>query len=390
MDYSVNREKMEQAVEALHKHGIDLWLILTSEGSDPCLPLVTGVKTVGPGAFLITAQGGMFAVCSSIDAQDIEESGLFTSVIKYKDGLADTLKDLVVSLDPKRIALNYSTEEHLCDGLTLGRYRWLLEAMEDFKGEFGSSETFLTELRGIKSPEEIRRTKKAIDITLEIYDAVFGRLKAGLTEKQAGELFIEEMAKRNVVNGLDRTLSMPMVLKENISHRQPSDNVIEYGDMVIFDFSVDYEGYVSDIARTVYFLKPDEEDAPEEMHYAFQAAYDAISQAQRALKPGAVGHEVDRVARELLLERGMPEISHATGHQIGRQTHDGGTLLGPRWDRYGSAPYGKVEKNMLFTLEPTIIPGKQPYILLEENLVVTENGSQYLSARQERLVLIRS
>ncbi|THF84562.1 M24 family metallopeptidase [Cohnella fermenti] len=390
MDYSVNREKMEQASEALRKRNIELWLILTSEGSDPCLPLVTGVRTVGPGAFLIAAGGERIAVCSSIDAQDIEESGLFHRVVKYKLSLDEALRDTVLALKPKTIALNYSADEHLCDGLTLGRYRWLMKTMEGFEGEYVSSEPFLTELRSIKTPEEIRRTKKAVDLTLEIYDAVFAKLRVGLTEKQAGELFLDEMRERGVLNGLDRTLSMPMVLKENISHRQPSDRVIEYGDLVIFDYSVDYEGYVSDIARTAYFLRPDEDDAPEAFRFAFRAAYDAISAAREALKPGAIGHEVDGVARRLLLDRGMPEISHATGHQIGRQTHDGGTLLGPRWERYGRAPYGTVSANMIFTLEPTILPGRMPYILLEENLVVTESGSEYLSERQESLALIRS
>ncbi|MDG0811437.1 M24 family metallopeptidase [Cohnella rhizosphaerae] len=390
MDYSVNREKMEQASGALREREIDMWLILTSEGSDPCLPLVTGVRTVGPGAFLILADGRRYALCSAIDAQDIEESGLFDEVYKYAQGLDDTLRETVLRLAPSRIALNYSAGEHLCDGLTLGRYRWLMETLKHFEGEFISSEPFLTELRSIKTPEEIRRTQKAIDITLDIYDAVFGRLKAGMTEQEAGALFLDEMQARGVVNGLDRKLSMPMVLKENISHRQPSDRVIAYGDLVIFDYSVDYEGYVSDIARTVYFLRPDETDAPDDAKYAFQAAYDAISAAQAALKPGAIGHEVDGVARRLLLDRGMPEISHATGHQIGRQTHDGGTLLAPRWERYGQAPYGTVRPGMIFTLEPTILPGKPPYILLEENLVVTETGSAYLSVRQERLALIRS
>ncbi|MEO3945871.1 Xaa-Pro peptidase family protein [Gorillibacterium sp. CAU 1737] len=390
MNYTVNQEKMGQAAKALHERKIDLWLILTSEGSDPCLPLVTGVKTVGPGAFLIAANGARYAVCSSIDAQDIEESGLFQEVIKYSGGLEEALASLVQRLAPSRIALNYSKEEHLCDGLTLGCYRWLMQTLKDYTGEFLSSASFLTELRSIKTPEELRRIRQAIAVTLEIYEAVFQRLQVGMTEKQAGELFLTEMKERGVVNGLDRTLSMPMVLKENIAHRQPSDRVIEPGDLVIFDYSIEYEGYVSDIARTVYFLKEDEEDAPEDARFAFQAAYDAISAAQAALKPGAIGHEVDAVARQFLLERGMPEISHATGHQIGRETHDGGTLLGPRWDRYGQAPYGRIGENMVFTLEPTILPGKPPYILLEENLVVTAEGSEYLSERQKSLVLIRS
>jgi Xaa-Pro aminopeptidase len=386
MDYSVNREKLDQAVACLKKEGIDLWLIVTSEGSDPCLPLVTGVHTVGPGAFAISADGEKTALCSSIDAQDIEESGLFTRVVKYTEGLGPALAALVKSKAPARIALNYSQQDHLCDGLTLGRFRWLKAALAgSFAGEYLSSESFLGELRSIKSPEELRRIKKAIELTLEIYAAVFARLETGLTERKVGMMFREELERRGLESG---TTAMPIVLKGNIAHRLPSDAEILPGDMLIMDFSVAYMGYVSDIARTAYFLKAGEEAAPEAYNRTFRAAYGAISAAKAALKPGALGFEVDMAAREYLLRQGMPEISHATGHQIGRECHDGGTLLGPCWPRYGQAPYGKVEAGMLFTLEPTILPDKPPFILTEENLLVTETGSEFLSVRQESLVLV--
>lgn len=390
MNYSVNDEKMTQAARYLDEQGIDLWLIYTSEGADPCLPLVTGVKTVGAGAFVITRDGHRYALCSSIDAQDIEESGLFEQVIKYQEGLAAPLRDLVSRLQPRQIALNFSKEEHLCDGLTLGRYRWLGETLGGcFDGRFVSSEGFLKDLRSVKSPEEIRRIQKAIDLTLEIYAAVFTQLRPGLSEKQIGQIFVAEMEQRGVVNGLDKGLSAPMVLKGNIAHRPPSDSVVESGDMLIIDFSVDYEGYVSDIARTAYFLRPGETDAPPEMKFAFESAYGAISAAFAQLKPGAIGWQIDQAARQHLLARGMPEITHATGHQIGRETHDGGTLLGPRWERYGSAPYGVVQENNVFTLEPTILPETKPFILSEENVLVTAEGAKFLSRRQESLVLIQ-
>jgi Xaa-Pro aminopeptidase len=345
---------------------------------------------VGAGAFVLARDGQRFALCSSIDAQDIAESGLFQQVIKYQEGLAGPLRDLIARLQPRKIALNYSKEEHLCDGLTLGRFRWLQQALAGcFEGSFVSSESFLKDLRSVKSPEEIRRIQKAIDITLDIYDAVFAQLRPGLSEKQIGQMFVREMEDRGVVSGLDKGLSAPIVMKGNIAHRPPSDSVVESGDMLIIDFSVDYEGYVSDIARTAYFLQPGETDAPPEMKYAFESAYGAISAGFAALKPGVVGWQVDQAARQYLLDRGMPEITHATGHQIGRETHDGGALLGPRWERYGAAPYGVVQENNVFTLEPTILPDTKPFILTEENVLVTANGAQYLSRRQESLVLIR-
>jgi len=389
MKYVINQQKMDQAVRYLQDNSIDLWLILTSEGSDPCLPLITGVKSVGPAAFLISKDGKKYAMCSGIDAQDIEESNLFDQVFKYPTELGETLQAFVTKHQPKKIALNYSRKENLADGLTTGRYRWLREVLKDcFSGEFVSSESFLEKLRSIKTPMEIDRIKQAIVITQEIYDAVFGQLRAGMSEIEIGQLFVKELEKREVVNGVDRTLSMPIVMKERIAHRPPGEAIVAPGDLLIMDFSVDYDGYVSDIARTVYFLKPGETKAPAHIQAAFDAAHAAITAAGNALKPGVQGYEVDLVARNLLLKRGMPEITHATGHQIGRDVHDGGTLLGPRWERYGNAPYGLVEPGMVFTLEPTILPEDGPTFIVEENVLVTETGIEYLSVRQDELILI--
>lgn len=389
MNYVIHQQKMEQAVRYLQEGDIDLWLILTSEGSDPCLPLITGVKSVGPAAFLLCKNGKKYAMCSRIDAQDIEESGLFDEVLKYSTELGETLREFVTQHQPKTIALNYSRKENLADGLTTGRYRWLRDVLKDcYSGEFTSSERFLEKLRSIKTPLEIERIKQAIVVTQEIYDEIFTQLRAGMSEIEIGQLFVKEMEKREVVNGVDRTLSMPIVMKERIAHRPPGEAIVAPGDLVIMDFSVDVEGYVSDIARTVYFLKPGETKAPAHIQEAFDAAHAAITAAGEALKPGVQGYEVDLVARNLLLDRGMPEITHATGHQIGRDVHDGGTLLGPRWERYGHAPYGLVEPGMVFTLEPTILPEDGPTFIVEENVLVTEAGIEYLTVRQDELILI--
>jgi Xaa-Pro aminopeptidase len=387
--YQVQREKMEQAVHYLQERNIDLWLIYTSEGSDPCIPLVTGVGTVGPGAFLFTRDGKRIAVCSSIDAQDIEESQLFDEVHKYTNGLAEALQKQIQHLSPKSIALNMSKEEHLADGLTAGRYRWLTKTLATvFQGSYVSSESFLAKLRAIKSHTEVERIQKAIDVTQEIYQAVFEKLKVGMTERQAGNLFVEEMAARGVVNGIDRQLSLPIVMKENIAHRAPGDAVIQAGDLVIFDFSVEVDGYVSDIARTVYFAKPGEEEAPVAIQKAFRTVHEGISRAAAMIKAGAKGYEVDQAARSFYVSEGYPEITHATGHQIGMAVHDGGALLGPRWQRYGNAPYQTIEVGMVFTIEPTLFLNNGIHFIVEENVVVTEEGMQYLSTRQNELIII--
>lgn len=387
--YQIQKEKLNQTIDSLRELEIDMWLILTSEGSDPCIPLITGVGTVGPGVFIFTKEGRKLALCSSIDAQDLEESELFDEVCKHTGSLETLLVETVRKLNPRNIALNISVEEHLADGLTAGRYRWLKNTLKGvFNGEFVSSEPFLTLIRSIKSKTEIERIEKAVKVTERIYKRVFTKMKAGMTERELGTLFIAEMERENVVNGVDRSLSLPIVLKENIAHRGPGEAVINEGDLVIFDFSVEVDGYVSDIARTVYFLKESEIEAPEPIKAAFSAVHEAITRAALMMKPGVKGYEVDGAARNFYVSSGYPEITHATGHQIGRDVHDGGILLGPRWKRYGNAPYGELKEGMVFTIEPTLFLENGIHFIVEENVVVTSNGIRYLSERQDELILI--
>ncbi|HEU5086446.1 MAG TPA: M24 family metallopeptidase, partial [Roseiflexaceae bacterium] len=75
------------------------------------------------------------------------------------------------------------------------------------------------------------------------------------------------------------------------------------------------------------------------------------------------------------------------GHGLGRACHDGGPLLGPRWERYGRSPEMVVEAGNVYTLELGI-ETSAGYIGIEEDVLVTENGCEFLSTRQRELMLI--
>jgi Xaa-Pro aminopeptidase len=387
--HRLNREKISQAKAFLAESGIDCWIIKTKEGSDPCMPLMFGLSIVGD-AILFVTPGKVFALTSTIDAQDVRESGLFDTVYTYGPGeMGKTLLALVQELDPKRIAINYSRENMLADGLTVGSYRALMNMLTpEYASRVESSEPFLQRLRSIKSAQEIEYVRKAIEITLDIYDEVFAKVKKGMTEIEIGDLFVQGMAKRDVVNGITRKLTPPIVMTCNISHRGPSEVVLKEGDYLIFDFSVDYMGYCSDIARTCYVLKEGETEASESMQRAFETVYEAVNRAIATLKPGAIGKDVDLAARQHVLDCGYKDIFHAVGHQVGRNVHDGGTLLGPLKKSYKNASLGTVEEGMVFAIEPTILYEEGPAIISEDNVLVTAEGAVLLSKRQEALVLI--
>ncbi len=96
---------------------------------------------------------------------------------------------------------------------------------------------------------------------------------------------------------------------------------------------------------------------------------------------------MDAAARAAITSAGYPEFKNATGHQLGRLAHDGGGILGPAWERYGDTPFRTLEVGQVYTLEPGLeLPG-YGYIGIEEDVLVTANGVEFLSTPQTELIL---
>jgi Xaa-Pro aminopeptidase len=154
------------------------------------------------------------------------------------------------------------------------------------------------------------------------------------------------------------------------------------------DFGVKVNEYCSDLQRTFYILEPGQSEAPEEVQKGFQTIVSAIEKSRQKLAPGVQGREVDAVAREEVVSNGYDEFPHGLGHQVGRFAHDGTALLGPAWEKYAGKPFEPVEEGMVFTLEPRLSVTGRGVVTIEEMVVVTENGSEYLSTPQKELILI--
>jgi Xaa-Pro aminopeptidase len=388
------QEKLDQAVGILREQDVDLWLTFVRETSltnDPCLDLIAGTYSAWTGAFLVAANGERIAIVGRFDAPAVEQTGGY-EVVGYDESIKPALRDAVERLAPRTIALNYSESDPAADGLTHGLWLVLREifAETDVASRFVSSEAIVNALRGRKSPAEVDRIRAAARETEEIFDAVTSQLRAGLGELEVADLMHGEVARRGLgyAWGRDHCPAVNAGPEKEIGHAPPGELRTRRGELLHVDFGVTRAEYTSDLQRVWYFLDENETAPPDDVTHAWEALWASIDAGIDALRPGVAGWEVDAAARSVLMDAGYPEPMHALGHQLGRAAHDGGTTLAPRWDRYGTAPFGLVEPGNVFTVEyGAAVPGRG-YIGVEEDVLVTADGVEWLSTPQRQLWLV--
>ncbi|MGM0431617.1 MAG: M24 family metallopeptidase [Spirochaetota bacterium] len=390
---SANLEKITQLRSELQNHDIDTLLILSREDSDVVLPLLLPVHVVAQTAFFFCSEGPHMVLTGRTDANMYREFGEF-EVIEVEEDFGKDFIAVFNRLNPRRLALNISEHDYLSDGLTVGQYQMLIDMIGARRlAEIEcSSEPIISKLRSIKSPFEVEQIRTAVQITCEIYDNVAKTMQIGMSETDIGQLFVDQMRSHGVTNALGQPYDYPLVCinRCGLAHRKPNErNILQPGDLLICDFSVSYNGYSSDIARGFYALGSGESAPPADVQGAFDTAVSAVSAVLEGIRPGMKGYEVDKLGRDVVEQAGYPTIRHAVGHQLGRQVHDGGTSLSPdRDDRPSSR--GTIQAGEVYAVEPTVIQDDGlPSFIVEEDILVTEDGAEVLSTRQLELYCIR-
>lgn len=392
---SLVEEKITQAVRLLEEKGLDLWLTFVRETAcmrDPVLPLLLGKGDLTwQSALILTRRGERIAIVGRFDAASVHRTGLYDPVLPYDESIRPVLLATLERLAPRQIALNYARDNFQADGLSHGMYLALQEYLEGtpFAARLVSAEALLQALLCRKTATEVARTRAAIATTEGIFEQTFRFAQAGMTEREIAALMHRLVEERGVQTAWNRD-HCPAVNagpESPMGHSGPTDLRLAPGQLLHFDFGVKQEDYCSDLQRMVYFLAPGESEPPEAVQRAFATVLLATRAAVAAMRPGVLGQEVDAVARGIVTAAGYEEFKHATGHPLGRQAHDGGPLLGPEWERYGNAPNLPLEEGHVYAVEPSLsVPG-YGCMALEEDVLVTAEGAEYLSRPQRELIL---
>ena len=388
----LQKKKLRQAAEFMKTTDIDLWITLMRETTmhkDPVLPLIGDIYYSGQAAIIVEKGGGTTAIVSFLEGPSAEQTKIFDRVIAYDSatGFKGAFSEWFGENSEKNIALNFSKTDPSADGLSYGTYLFFTELLEslNFKGKITASDKILEQLRSIKNPEEVSNIKEAIKITQRIFDDAAGFIHSGTTEREIFDFFQAKAKEYGTYPSWekDQCPGVKVSLDSPSGHCGPTDLPALPGNLVNVDFGVVVNGYCSDMQRMYYVLRPEENDAPEEVKKGFYDVRDAIRVCKEFMKDGVTGCETDLLSRKYLGDRHYADYQHGLGHQVGIYVHDGGVGLSRRAHGQGQLHTGNV-----FAVEPAacIAAG---YICIEEMVLLTEEGSEFLTVPQQELYLVR-
>lgn len=233
----------------------------------------------------------------------------------------------------------------------------------------------LGELRASKDAEELAAMRQAQKITDAVFQEMLTFIKPGMTEREVAAYLVYQL----LLHGGEKTSFDPIVAagaNGSKPHAVPGDTVIEPGMFVTLDFGCVYNGYCSDMTRTIAVGEPSEE---------MKQVYDIVLQAQlagiSAARAGATGREVDRAARQIIQDVGYGAyFNHGFGHSLGLEIHEA-----PNASSINQNPF---PAGAVISAEPGIyLPGKFG-VRIEDVLILTENGCENITNSPKELLVI--
>lgn len=230
-------------------------------------------------------------------------------------------------------------------------------------------------LRSVKEPSEIELIREAVRIADDAFSEILQFISVGQTEAEIA-LHLEFSMRQAGASGPSFDFIAASGWRSAMPHGVASSKKVQQGEFLTLDYGAIYQGYCSDITRTVCLGEPDEKQ---------RALYDTVLAANRAgiaaVRPGLTGKEVDAAARKLIEDAGYGEyFGHGLGHSVGLAIHEGPNLS-PREERV-------LEPGMVVTVEPGIYLPDYGGVRIEDMVLVTEQGCEVLTKAPKDLIII--
>lgn len=258
------------------------------------------------------------------------------------------------------------------DSMSYGTYELYNKAVN---AQFVPVSGLIEKIRLIKTSEEINIIKAACKIADNAFTHILGFIEPGKTELEVSNELEFFMRKQGATSS-SFDIIVASGVRSALPHGVATNKVIEKGDFVTLDFGALYNGYISDITRTVAVGQPS--DKLVEM---YNVVLESQLLAVEKVGPGMTGIQADAVARDYLTSKGYGEaFGHSTGHGIGLEVHEG-PGLSFRSDTV-------LVPNMTVTIEPGVyLPGIGG-VRIEDDILITETGNERLTHSTKELIIL--
>ena len=305
---------------------------------------------------------------SALQAQKDGTVPEYVDIKLWENGVYDKL---ALEIGTGKTAL---VEENYVTGAS---FEWLKSVFAKLNIKYGASAP-AGALRAVKTEAEVEKIKKAQSITDMAFEYIVGyisdNLDGKLTESRVA-IELEYYMKLHGASGLAFDTIAVNGKKSAMPHGVPADIPLGNGFLTM-DFGAAYDGYCSDMTRTVCIGKPTEK---------MKDVYDTVLAAQllslEGISAGKTGKEIDRIARDYIAKRGYDgTFGHSLGHSLGLEIHES--------PNFSSGESRAIPSGAVLSVEPGIYIEGEFGVRIEDIVNITQTGCKNLTHSPKELIIL--
>ena len=315
---------------------------------------------------VITKDEALLITDNRYTEQAEKQAPLFT-VVEHRHGLLKKTAELIAKLGCRSVGFEGRS-------MVYADYRVLKDMLAGI--DFGTM-LDLDALRQVKDEEEIACIRRACSFADKAFEDIVHFIRPGRTEIEVAARLEQVMREAGSEKPSFDTI-VASGLRGSMPHGTATEKVIEAGDFVTMDYGAKYQGYCSDITRTVCVG-----EATARQREVYGAVLGAQELVLSLIAPGKSGKEIDAASREFLKKYDLAQyFGHGLGHSLGLEIHEE-----PRLSPSSTCEHLAV--GMLITDEPGVYLPGWGGLRIEDTVLVTATGSERLTKSSKQLVEIR-
>lgn len=353
----IRLERLRQSFDEMNLDG----MLITSSSNRRYLTGFTGSS----GYALVTQSEAIFITDFRYTEQAKIQAASY-KIIQHDGLILDTVKEVVKELGISSLGFEQ-------DFVTYGLFKQMEEKL--ITTNLVPVSQIVEKVRLVKNEEEVNLIKKANAIADEAFSYILTVIKPGMREIDVANQ-LENKMKELGAKGASFEIIVASGYRSALPHGTASDKVIEVGDFVTIDFGAAYEGYISDVTRTIVIGQPSEKQKE-----IYKIVLEAQLNGVNKLTAGMTGKEADALTRDIINGYGYGEyFGHSTGHGIGIDVHEGPGL--------SSRTETILQPGMTVTVEPGIYIPDFGGVRIEDDVLITEDGIEILTKSTKELIII--